>query len=193
MAKGRGRAKIKKLAGKVKKAVKGVANGIVFAPLIPFRGFMEKQLNKAGVKPKDKMSDLVEQFFNTIIKKKGGANFAGDECFEHSFEIQENLVEDIVSVVKSIVDFFKNSKNKRDKGEATELEKEAAKEGDDVDEATKLVKEEKTTVLGKIFGTDKLFDVGVAPSVSAPSNKMLIIGAVVVGLGVALYAYNKNK
>jgi hypothetical protein len=191
MAKGKGREKIKKLAGKVKKAVKGAAQGIVFAPLIPFRGFMEKQLKKAGAVPKKKMSEIAEQFFNTIIKKKGGSNFEGDETFEHSFECPENLVEDIVSIVKSIVGFFKNSKEKKEKGTATELEKEAAQEKDDVDEATKEA--EKTTVLGKIFGTDKLFDVGVAPSVSAPSNKILLF----VGIGLAalgtLYYVNKNK
>lgn len=191
MAKGKGREKIKKLAGKVKKAVKGVAQGIVFAPLIPFRGFMEKQLQKAGVKPENKMSEIVEQFFNTIIKKKGGKNFEGEETFEHSFDCPENLIEDITSIVKSVIDFFKNSKKKKEEGKATDLEKEAGAEAQDVDEATKEA--EKTTVLGKIFGTDKLFDVGVAPSVNAPSNKMLIYVGVGVAALAALYYVNKNK
>lgn len=137
---------------KVAKSAAAAAKGLPFAPLIPFRGKMEKALKAAGINPPKPMSELALSFHKNVLRKNNFDN----EYLEHSYECPENLVDDIVSVVKDIVDFIKGSKKKKGEGTATNLEKEFADEAEKNDETAG----ENKSLLEKITGSKNLFSIG---------------------------------
>lgn len=126
------KARRKKIIDGAKKAVKKVAKvagtAAVTAPLLPFAPMMNAAIKKAGATPKKNMLDKAKQFHSLIIKK---------EKFE-----SENIVDDIVDIVKSIVGFFKNKKDrlaaKEEAGEPlTEAEKNTLTAVEAVEEGVK--------------------------------------------------------
>lgn len=105
----------KKAAEAIKKVAQAPAKAAQFVATIPFRPMMISILKKRGITPKDKQSELVEQFFKNVIKK---------QSLESG---EEFLVEDIVSIVKAVVSFFKD---KKDRLEAKEAAGEELTEGE---------------------------------------------------------------
>ena len=104
---------------KAKEAIGNVLNAPAqaaqFVATLPFRPMMISILKKRGIAPKDKQSELVDQFFKNVIKK---------QSLESG---EEYLVEDIVSIVKAVVTFFKD---KKDRLEAKEASGETLTEGE---------------------------------------------------------------
>ena len=120
----------KKAKAAVKKVASAPAKAAVFAATIPFKPMMVSMLKQRGITPEKKQSDLVRQFFNNVIQK-------------NSLESgEENLVDDIVEIVKSVVSFFKNKKDrlkaKQEAGEElTEGEKNLVDNVDAIEQAAK--------------------------------------------------------
>lgn len=156
----------------VAKAAKGVAEGVVFAPLIPFRKMMENKVRESGNVPPKKMSELVRSFHKNVLKKR---NLEG---LEHNYEIQENLVDDIVDVVKDIVGFFKHSKEKKEAGNATPLELLAAN-------TAEAVKKTKDSVAGQKAIDKALNEDGDGGDGDGEKPSIFSIKNVLIGLGVA--------
>ena len=105
----------KKAAEAIRQVAQAPAQAAQFVATIPFRPMMISILKKRGITPKDKQSELVEQFFKNVIKK---------QSLESG---EEYLVEDIVSIVKAVVSFFKD---KKDRLEAKQAAGEPLTEGE---------------------------------------------------------------
>ena len=103
-----------KLLEKIKKTAKKVGSVVADAPLLPILPFvlvMKKMLKDKGLPVGENNRDVVKSFYDNIVKK------------HKSFDDQrENLVEDIVTIVKDIISFFAKAKLKKDKGEGTKDE-----------------------------------------------------------------------
>ncbi len=142
-----------KLLAKIKKTIKKVGSVVADAPLLPILPFilvMKKMLKDRGLPLGENNRDLVKSFYENIVKK------------HKSFDDQrENLVEDIVSIVKDIIGFFAKAKGKTDKGQGSPEEKEAVKLATKVIETPTTDKEEKSGMTNKIpGGKNTLFIVG---------------------------------
>lgn len=142
-----------KLLAKIKKTVKKVGNVVADAPLLPILPFilvMKKMLKDRGLPLGENNRDVVKSFYQNIVKK------------HKSFDDQrENLVEDIVSIVKDIIGFLSKAKKKTDKGEGSAEEKEAVVLAKKVIETPTTDKEEKSGTTNKIpGGKNTLFIVG---------------------------------
>lgn len=142
-----------KLLAKIKKTVKKVGNVVADAPLLPILPFilvMKKMLKDRGLPIGENNRDVVKSFYQNIVKK------------HKSFDDQrENLVEDIVSIVKDIIGFLTKAKKKTDKGEGSAEEKEAVVLAKKVIETPTTDKEEKSGTTNKIpGGKNTLFIVG---------------------------------
>ena len=98
--KGKIRGFLKKTGQAVRKAAKAVGKAAKTAPLIPFIPMMKSALKKAGHEPKKGIEELANQFFSIVVKGR------------NSYDGPEHLVEDIVSIVKSILGFFKDKKER---------------------------------------------------------------------------------
>jgi len=167
------KAKRKEFFNKAKAAVKKVASApakaAVFAATIPFKPVMVSMLKKRGITPEKKQSELVKQFFNNVIQK---------DSLESG---QENLVEDVVEIVKAVVGFFKGKKDrlkaKEEAGEElTEGEKNLVDNVDAIEQAAKEeIKEGIKTEAGKKV-------------VSTFSNPIVLIG-----IAAAAYFVIKRK
>jgi len=149
--------------------LKAPAQAAQFVATIPFRPMMISILKKRGIAPKDKQSELVEQFFKNVIKK---------QSLEQG---EEYLTEDIVSIVKAIISFFKD---KKDRLEAKEASGEKLTEGEQntldhtraiEQAATTAIKEEVKSSVGKKV-------------VSTFSNPIVLIG-----IAAAAYFVIKKK
>ena len=121
------REKIKKAIKQAKKLAGDVANVAVYAPILPFAVMMRAVLKKKGFRPERKVSKLVEQFYKNVVKH---------ETYE------EHLIDDVVSIVKDILQWFKKKKTDKDEGkEQTDTEKAVAEHQDDVEKSAKAEKE----------------------------------------------------
>lgn len=127
--------KLKGAVEKVGKAAKLAAENIPFAPLIPFRGLMEKTVKKDGGKPEKELSKLTRQF-HAILKKKRHSSF--DDSLSHNVDMPENLVDDIASIVADIISFFRKAKENKDSGKGTPFENEVGAEVDGVNKAQNI-------------------------------------------------------
>lgn len=139
-----------KLAQKIKKTLKKVGSVAADAPLLPIFPFiivMKKMLKDKGLPVGENNRDVVKSFYQNIVRK------------HKSFDDQrENLVEDIVSIVKDIIGFFAKAKLKKDKGEGTKDEQTAVKLATKVIETP--VTDEKPTKNIIPGGKNTLFIVG---------------------------------
>lgn len=162
--------KAKEAVGNVLKAP---AQAAQFVATIPFRPMMVSILKQRGISPKDKQSELVEQFFKNVIKK---------QSLEQG---EEYLVEDIVSIVKAVVSFFKD---KKDRLEAKVAAGEALTEGEQntLDHTRAIEKVAKETISQEIK-TNVEQKVG-KKVVSTFSNPVVLIG-----IAAAAYFVIKKK
>lgn len=138
-----------KLKEKIKKTIKKVGSVAADAPLLPIFPFiivMKKMLKDKGLPVGENNRDIVKSFYQNIVKK------------HKSFDDQrENLVEDIVSIVKDIIGFFAKAKVKKDKGEGTKDELTAVKLATKVIDTPVTDKAAKNIIPG---GKNTLFIVG---------------------------------
>jgi len=121
----------KKFFSKAKEAVKKIATApakaAAFVILLPFQPMMRSMLEKRGFKPKKKLKDLVEQFYNDVVKKD---NFEEgfEEAFEEGFEAEYLENADAGLVVGTITDIVTAVKNWIQRRKEKLKEKEAAGE-----------------------------------------------------------------
>lgn len=165
----------KKVAKKAGGAVKKIANAGGTAALLPFVAMMNKAIKNKGETPEKDLIKKAKQFQKLIMNRnfqdKDGLGFDSSEYFE-----ENNLIEDVTSLVKDIVSFIKKLDAKKKSGEATpeELEElEAAEKG-----IEKAVNDERGASIGDT----------VAGIASNPIN-LLFIGLL---LAAALYAFKKG-
>lgn len=100
----------KKIVSTVKK-VGAVAGDAALIPIFPLILTMKKMLKDKGVKHPSDNTGTVKAFHQTFVKPR------------KSFDAQRsNLIEDITSIVKDIITFFKEAKKKKDAGKADKEE-----------------------------------------------------------------------
>lgn len=100
----------KKIVSTVKK-VGAVAGDAALIPIFPLILTMKKMLKDKGVKHPSDNTGTVKAFHQTFVKPK------------KSFDAQRsNLIEDITSIVKDIITFFKEAKKRKDAGKADKEE-----------------------------------------------------------------------
>lgn len=118
--------------GKRGGGLKKLLNITTFAPLLPFRAAMKLILRSKGVKPKDKIDELSQQFYKIVIKKE---NYSEIEHIEPTI---------ISAIVTAVLAYFKNLKKKKEEGkELTESEKKALDVAEkSVDTVVRNIKEE---------------------------------------------------
>jgi truncated hemoglobin YjbI len=113
----------KKFFSKAKEAVKKIATApakaAAYVILLPFQPMMRSMLEKRGFKPKKKLKDLVEQFYNDVVKK---------ENLEEGFESEYLENADAGLVVGTITDIVTAVKNWIGRRKEKLKEKEAAGE-----------------------------------------------------------------
>lgn len=100
----------KKIVSTVKK-VGAVAGDAALIPIFPLILTMKKMLKDKGVKHPSDNTGTVKAFHQTFVKPR------------KSFDAQRsNLIEDITSIVKDIITFFKEAKKRKDAGKADKEE-----------------------------------------------------------------------
>lgn len=158
---------------KAKEAIGNVLNAPAqaaqFVATLPFRPMMISILKKRGISPKDKQSELVDQFFKNVIKKQSLE--AGEEY----------LVEDIVSIVKAVVTFFKD---KKDRLEAKQASGETLSEGEQntLDHTRAIEKAASTAIKEE-----------VTQRVQQKAGKIATSPIVLIGVAAAAYFLIKKK
>lgn len=134
-AKNVGKATVK--AGKfVAKTAKKLVGNLLFAPLIPFRPAMTKQLNKKGVSTKKMtIDDVTRSFYNNVVAKKN--NLEDFDTVMENFEYLENHISGeaimgvaggVGNIISAVLDYFKGAKQKAASGTATPEEKQLAQD-----------------------------------------------------------------
>jgi hypothetical protein len=158
MAKGKLKGKIKKAIGKVKDKTKSTVKYLKdnggYAPLLPFKAIMVASLKKKGedVKMSTPMSQLAPLFRDVIIKKNTKRNYADLYL--------ENVVEDVVSIVRDVLDYIKGlSDKKKNNQPLTEEEREIFLEGEKV---AREISEKGTKAGGNWFADNKVIIIGAA-------------------------------
>lgn len=91
----------------LQKLGKGTVSAATFLPLLPFKIAMQTILRGRGVKPEKKIDRLAQQFYNIVVQKKEG----------YEVVALENLAGDVIgSIVKAIINYFKDLKKKKESG-----------------------------------------------------------------------------
>lgn len=140
MGKGRLKKAFKRAEEKAKKGLhniidtaKKAAGDIGFNALLPFRGVMVAALNKQGVPvaPKDRISKVALLFHDKVIRKKSHLDYTKydhvDEAGntdEAAAGLNKSMPVSPTDIVKIVLDFIKNLKNKKSKGEKLTPEEE---------------------------------------------------------------------
>lgn len=140
--------KIGKFLEKKKKQLTKSVGALKLAILTPFKPSMIKLLNQKGVAvPKNiKMEDLVTKFYNVIVKKNDKKSSLDENWYENgnafytsknSFDAmekddQDNLINEVATIVKEIISWFKKKKDDKIK-----VEEEANKKGISIEQASK--------------------------------------------------------
>ena len=98
---------------KIKDKIKSAANKVGYARLLVFKPVLVQALKKKGAKVSmsTKMDVLVPMFKDVVIDKKAVLNYDDYNCIEH---VAEEAADAIVTLV---LEFIKNLKAKKDKGE----------------------------------------------------------------------------
>lgn len=130
----------KKKKGIFKKIIKGLVIGAslpFLAPLLLLKPAMIKALKTKGHTPAKNFKDLVVQFHSVIIKKE-----------PKKFDFVDTAVSLVKKIVPFVITYFKELKNKKDKGEKlTENEEKTlsavGEVADKISEGAQDVKEEK--------------------------------------------------
>lgn len=114
---------IKKAAKAVGKAVKKIAVISAAAPLLPFKGLMKKALKKKGVAAPKKFDDLIEVFYNNIVKKS--SNFESHPMYGRTLERDgyndDHIIGEIVSGVLNFITGLIRKKKEQKAGSPVEL------------------------------------------------------------------------
>ena len=131
MAKGKGKAKFKKLMDKVKAAPGKVlqsAEEVPFVALLPFKEVMKKALDAKGVTHTNFLHDIAPKFAKTLAKGHF-ADFAADHDGQGY-----NLGEDVAAgIISSIINYFKTLHAKKASGQPmTQGEEQVLSEADKV-------------------------------------------------------------
>jgi hypothetical protein len=123
---------------KIKDKIKGVVKKVGYARLLVFKPVLVAALKKKGarVSMSTKMEELVPMFKDVVIDKKAVLNYEDYDCLEHV--VPPQAVEGIVQVV---LEFIKQLKAKKEKGEKLTEEEQAVLDGAEV-EADKEMKGE---------------------------------------------------
>ena len=139
----------KKIVSTVKK-VGAVAADAALIPIFHLILVMKKMLKDKGVKHPSDNTGTVKAFHQTFVKPR------------KSFDAQRsNLIEDIASIVKDIITFFKEAKKKKDAGKAD--------------------KDELAAVAGaNLVATTPAPAAMPAASTKTNTNTMLIVGGIAV-------------
>jgi len=152
------------LKQKLRKVVKKIGNFAEGAALLPFVPLMNAKIKKAGQTPARKITDKAKQVFDIIH---------GSNLME-----QENVIEDIASIVKAVVKFFQGRRDelkaKKEAGE--ELTDGEQNTIDHVDGVENAIKDEAIGVV-----TEK--------AKSTLSNPLVLIG----GAAVVLFFVMRKK
>jgi len=150
----------KKILKKVGKAIKKVAlapaKAASFAALIPFQPMLKAAVKKKGIEPKKKLSELAKQFHSVVLQ---GKNFE-----------EENLIEDIASIVKGIISFFQSKKKVLEEKKAAGEELSEGEENT-LDTVSAIEKQVQDTVVDGAKSS-------IGDFVTSP------MGLIVIGLGI---------
>lgn len=126
----------------VKKVARLVASPLTL-PLLPFKKPMKRALNKQNVSYKNDVLDIAKQFYKHVVQK---SNYEGYESYYLHIPTDKkgNLVEDVASIIKAIINFFKKNKEKIEKGVATAeeilMEKEVEESHKELEQPEKMAK-----------------------------------------------------
>lgn len=159
----RNRKKIGKGLKKVGKAIKKVTMVATAAPLIPFKGLMKKALKKKGVNPPKNFPDLIEVFYNNIVKKS--SNFESHPFYGKTLERDgyndDHIIGDIVKGVLQFIMGLIKKKKEQKAGAPVELSP--------IEDA---IANEASSVVGKIDKKidESGIDVGDLPGSSSKDN-----------------------
>lgn len=172
---------VKKGARKVGRAAKKVGRAAALAPLIPLKGMMVGALRAKGVKVsmKTRMNTLASKFYNEIVRKKSG--YEGLAPIDLDLESVDHVAPLAAGVVTAIIEFIKNSKNKKERGE--KLSKVEAQVVKGTEQAEKQLQEKARTEASREVGEKILFD---------PKSQMTIV-LVILGVIVATFVIAKRK
>ena len=179
----------------VKTAVKGVTKGVTSAALIPYVLPMKAALKQKGIKtfPKDRIAlaklfldNVVRNNFEIIDAERPSAKLFNLENMDVA-AMGTGMIEksgkdamNVTTIIKAVVDFFKNMKAKKDSGEPlTDLEQKLADAGEKVDEAVEQVTGE--------TGIDAVKDVG--GMAGTDWNKILMYAAIILVGGFIVKKY----
>lgn len=114
------------------KEVGNIAEATLLLPLLPLRGMMKKAIEKKGGKAPSKFHDLVNTFYNEVVKKhsiaknpanpaaKGGTYDYPD--IDLSSYDQDHQADAIMEIVQAILGFIKDLKKKGLGGALSDLE-----------------------------------------------------------------------
>jgi hypothetical protein len=134
---------IKGAKDKVKDKLKPLAQKLGYSKLLVFKPVLVQALKKKGAKVSmsTKMEVLVPMFKDVVIDKKAVLNYDDYNCLEHVG------ADEVEIVVQMVLDFIKNLKAKKDKGEPL------SKEDEDVLDGAE--KEAEKEMKGENASTDK--------------------------------------
>jgi hypothetical protein len=134
---------IKGAKDKVKDKLKPLAQKLGYSKLLVFKPVLVAALKKKGAKVSmsTKMEVLVPMFKDVVIDKKAVLNYDDYNCLEHVG------ADEVEIVVQMVLDFIKNLKAKKDKGEPL------SKEDEDVLDGAE--KEAEKEMKGENASTDK--------------------------------------
>lgn len=171
---------VAKGAGKVAKKIGKTAIQPALLPLIPLKPVMKKALEKKGKKAPQKMLDLVNAFYNEIVKQSNYDYYENIDLLDIP-EGTDYAAVAISTVVSAVLGFIKSLKKKKAEGGAlTPLEDTILKGTEQTEEK---IREEAKSEAAQTVGEKILFD---------KKTQMYIIIGIVAIVGIALYIQRKK-
>ena len=124
----------KQAAKFAKKEIGTIAGAAALLPLLPLKPMMIKILNKKGVKRGNTLKDVVNAFYNNVIKPHPIAKANTFDYPEHDLDnyTENNIIDVAIDIVEQIISFIKSLKSKAAKGGLlTDIEKDIVGGSDD--------------------------------------------------------------
>lgn len=173
---------VRKVARKTARIAKKIARAAATAPLLPLKGVMVSALKVKGepAKMSWKIDKVASAFYNKIVRKD--KNFDSYDEIHLDMYDEDNLVAVGAAIVTTIIEFIKNSKNKKARGEKlSPIEEKVVTGTEQVEEKIKQQAQEEAS---KEVGKKLLFD---------KKTQMIIIGVILVIVAAAVYVAKKGK